>query len=206
MNGSFLFLDSSREVVTPLVPNDGKCTIELIDQKSNNKLTDRVYFQNEDTVEMTKISNPDLVESGPVPWRRTYGPALNGQIVDNWFFIGSLSLLVLYSLVNRSFAVDAKDYILSTNFYPAGSLIGAILFTYLGGMLKSKGRSHLMYWIPFALAFAFMVLSIALSLEHLFGYSPPLDFSFVAIASGVLLIEAILIWRYTTRCGRQAVV
>lgn len=55
------------------------CNLELVDEKPS----DRVCFLNEDSPEMTKISDPDLVEYRPVPWRRTYGPAENNQIFDN---------------------------------------------------------------------------------------------------------------------------
>jgi hypothetical protein len=181
---------------------DGKCALELDDQKP----TDRVYFLNEDTAEMTELSDPDLQESKPVPWRRTYGPALNGKIIDNWFFIGSLSLLILYSLINQSFAVQAKDYVLSSSFHPAFSLFAAIVLTYAGGWIKSKDKSWIAYGIPFAAAGVLFVFSAILSLENLSSYKLPLSVSFAAIAAVILLLEAVLIWRFLTRGGRQAVV
>ena len=145
---------------------DGQCGLELLDQK----VPDRVYFFNEDTPEMTKLSDPDLQESKPVPWRRTYGLALNGQIVDNWFFCRFAFSLVLYSVFNQSFAVQAKDFRISGAAYPVLSLFGAIAVTYAGGLLRSKDKSWVEYGILFTVAASLFVLSAALSIKDLSNY------------------------------------
>jgi hypothetical protein len=131
---------------------------------------------------------------------------LNGQIVDNWFFIGSLSLLVIYLIFNQSFVVQAKDYLSSVAFYPVLSLFAAIVVTYAGGWLRSKGKSWVVFGIPFAIATGLYVLSAALSLENLSSYSLPVSVGFAVVSSFILLVEALLIWRFLTRGGRQAVV
>jgi len=181
---------------------DEECQLELLDQK----VPDRVYFLNEDTAELTELSDPDLRESKPVPWRRTYGPALNGQIVDNWFFVGSLSLLILYSFLNRSFTIQAKDFLSSGAFYPVLSLFAAIVVTYAGGWLRLKGKSWRVFGVPFAIAASLFVSSAVLSIENLSGYRLPVNVVFVGIAALILLVEALLVWRFLTRGGKQAVV
>ena len=55
---------------------DGVCKLELVD----NKPPDRVCFINEDSPKATKLSDPDMKQAKPVPLRKTYGPASNGQI------------------------------------------------------------------------------------------------------------------------------
>ena len=55
---------------------DGVCKLELVD----NKPPDRVCFINEDSPKATKFADPDMKQAKPVPLRKTYGPASNGQI------------------------------------------------------------------------------------------------------------------------------
>ena len=115
-------------------PKDGACRLELIDQKP----VDRVCFINEDSPEMTKLSSPDLVESKPVPWRRTYGPAANNQILDRWLALGSFSFLVVYSLVNYNFGVAGRELLFSTRMFAPLSLLTSLVLIYVGGWLKKK--------------------------------------------------------------------
>jgi hypothetical protein len=190
-----------RYSLGPSEEND-KCTVTLLDQNP----PDRVYFYNEDSPELTKLADPDLEETKAVPWRRTYGPALNGKLVDTWFFIGSLTLLVLYSLVNQRFVTGALNYILSAGFLPALFLAIAIGVTYAGGVLRLKGKSKIAFSTLFATAAVFFILSAFFSLKNLSAYSFSLSLEFVVPATAILLLEAILVWRYMTRGGRQAVV
>ena len=138
---------------------NNKCTVILSDQNP----PDRVYFYNEDSPELTKMADPDLEETKPVPWRRTYGPALNGKLVDNWFFIGSLTLLVLYCWVSPNFTREAIDYMLSANFFPALFLAIAIGVTYAGGSLRLKYKPMTEYLPLFATAAVLYFLSAAFS-------------------------------------------
>jgi len=59
---------------------------------------ERIYFYQEDPNGLLENADPDLRIPGkkPVPWRRIYGPALNGQILDHGILFGSLMLVLLW--------------------------------------------------------------------------------------------------------------
>ena len=181
---------------------NGACKLELVDQKP----IDRVCFINEDSPETTKLSDPDLKELRAVPWRRTYGPAANGQLFDRWLALASFSLLILYALVNPDFAVAGKNRILSTRIIPPMSLLTGIVLVYLGGWLKRNKRTRKGYLILFAVGGVFMILSAVLSAGGVSGYVFPLGPTFVAVACVVLFVEGLFVWRLSTRGGRKALV
>lgn len=179
-----------------------ECTLDLVDQKP----PDRVCFLNEDSPEATKLSDPDLKEPRAVPWRRTYGPAANGQLLDRWLALASFSMLILYALLNPDFAMAGKNLILSTQIIPPMSLLTGIVLIYLGGWLKKNKRNRKGYLTFFAVGGIFMILSAGLSIGVVSGYIFPLDFTFVAIAIIVLFVEAFFVWKLSTRGGRKALV
>jgi hypothetical protein len=181
---------------------DGSCNLELVDQNP----PDRVYFLNEDSPEATKLSDPDLKESRTVPWRRTYGPVASGQLFDRWLFVGSFSLLILYSLVNPDFAMAGKNLLLSTEIIPPMSLLTGIVLVFLGGLLKRNKKSKKGYRVFFVVGGVLMILSAVLSVGGVSSYILPLDPVFVAVACVVLFVEAFFIWRVSTRGGRKATV
>ncbi len=181
---------------------ESSCTLELVDQNP----PDRVCFLNEDSPEATKLSDPDLKESRTVPWRRTYGPLANGQLFDRWLFVASFSLLALYALVNPDFAIAGKNLILSTQIIPPMSLLTGIVLVFLGGLLKRNKKSRKGYLTLFAAGCVFMILSAVFSAGGFSGYKLPLEPIFVAVACVVLFVEAVFIWRLSTRGGRKAMV
>jgi hypothetical protein len=181
---------------------DKACKLELVDQKP----PDRVCFINEDSPEMTKLSDPDLKESRAVPRRRTYGPAANGQLFDRWLALASFSLLILYALVNPDFALAGKNLILSTRIILPMTLLTGIVLVYLGGWLKKNKRNRKGYLTFFAVGGLFMILSAALSIVEVSGYVFPIGLTFVAVACVVLFVEVLFVWRLSTRGGRKALV
>lgn len=62
---------------------------------------ERVYFYQEDPKGLLEKADPDLREVGerPVPWRRCYGPALNGQLLDQGFLIGSIVVIAVWMIL-----------------------------------------------------------------------------------------------------------
>ncbi len=182
---------------------DDRCELVLMDQNP----PDRICFINEDSPEMTKLSDPDLKESGNVPWRRTYGPAANGQLFDRWLAVASFSLLILYALVNANFAEGGKNLILSPRMVPPMSLLTGIVLVFLGGWIKKSQKSKNGYRILFVVGSFFIILSGILAVTTAnSGYIFPLNSIFVAAACLVLFIEAILIWRLSIRGGRKVFV
>jgi hypothetical protein len=63
--------------------------------------SEHVYFFQEDPKGLLENADPDLREPGdrPCPWRRTYGPALNGQLLDRGFLLGSIAVIAIWMLV-----------------------------------------------------------------------------------------------------------
>jgi len=143
---------------------DRSCKLELVDLNP----PDRVCFLNEDSPEATKLSDPDLKESRSVPWRRTYGPASNGQLVDRWLFVSSFSLFTLYALVNPDFAMAGKNLLFSTQIIPLMSLLTGIVLFFIGGWLKRNKKLKKGYRVLFAAGGLFMLLSAVLSVSGVF--------------------------------------
>jgi hypothetical protein len=181
---------------------DGNCNLELVDMKP----PDRVVFINEDSPEATKLSDPDLKEYKPVPWRKTYGPAANGQLLDKWLALASFSLFVLYAVVNPDFSLAAKNLLLSTQIIPPMSLLTGIVLFFLGGWLKKNKRMGKVYLAFFVIGSFFIFLSAALSINGILGYMFPLNPTFALASSVVLFVEALLVWRLSTRRGKKAIV
>ena len=184
------------------ISKNGECKMDLIDQNP----PDRVCFINEKSRETTKLSDPDLKESKAVPWRRTYGPAANGQLFDRWLGLSSFSLLILYALLNPDFAMAGKNLILSVQIIAPMSLLTGIVLVYLGGWLKKNKNTRKGYLALSAVGGVFMILSAILSLNDVSGYALPLGPTFIAVACVLLFVEAIFVWRLSTRGGRKALV
>jgi hypothetical protein len=182
--------------------NDGECSLQLVDLK----LPDRVYFINEDSPEATKLSDPDLKEYRPVPWRRTYGPAANGQLLDRWLGVGSFSVFVLYAIMNPNFTLAAKNLFLSAQIIPPLSLLTSIVLFFVAGSLKRNKKDPRIYYIFFIAGSLFMILSAAVSIGGVWTYVSPFNPFFAVAAAAVLAVEAIVIWRFSVRGQRQAMV
>jgi hypothetical protein len=59
-----------------------------------------IYLYQYDPIEFTRKSDKDLKEKKPNPWRRTYGPALSGGLLDLGVFIGSFLLFIAWSVIS----------------------------------------------------------------------------------------------------------
>jgi len=71
------------------------------DANGNNEPLDpkeHVYFYQEDPKGLLENPDPELRQLGgrPVPWRRTYGMALNSQLLDRGFLFGSIAIMVIW--------------------------------------------------------------------------------------------------------------
>lgn len=187
-----------------LVPKskDDACTLELVDMKP----PDRVCFINEDSPEATKLSDPDLKESRAVPWRRTYGPAANGQILDKWLALVSFSLFALYALINPEFVTVSKNLVLSTQIIPPMALLTGIVLVFFGGDLKRKNKNTKLYRALFTTGGFFIILSGILSFAGFSVYTFPLNPLFAIAAALVIIVEAFFVWWISTLKGRKATV
>jgi len=72
----------------------------MYDQTMNQGKPDpsvNIYFYQEDVLGYANAADPDLREGNqPVPWRRVYGFAQNGHLLDRGFLVGSLAVIAIW--------------------------------------------------------------------------------------------------------------
>ena len=61
----------------------------------------RIFMYQNDPVELTRKSAEDLKDYTPTPWRRSYGPALSGGILDMGIAAGSTALLLFMAILSK---------------------------------------------------------------------------------------------------------
>jgi hypothetical protein len=168
----------------------------------------KVYFYQNDPIELTRKSDKDLAERKPAPWRRTYGPALSGGLLDQGIFFGSLVLFILYAV----FTYSQTGHILAQGFtrnFEIPFVIGAIgiAMNMAAGEIdrrkeiKKPGyeRPPRIYETVFGASLGLMLFSIALAaylnaslVERL--YTPVLPYIFIGAvivcAISVTLVKA----------------
>lgn len=132
----------------------------------------KIYFLQNEIHILTKKTTKDLKPSGPLlPWRRTYGPALSGRLLDLGIFVGSLGLtlmLVLFSALGLYKFIDLTIRPIDLSF-DLPVVIGAfgIILNFIGGEVD---RKHLakhfkpdpIYKALFYLSIAVMILAVVL--------------------------------------------
>lgn len=69
----------------------------------------RIFMYQNDPVELTRKTDMDLRDYTPRPWRRSYGPAVSGGILDMGIFVGSTALLLLLVLISKFGGVRLID-------------------------------------------------------------------------------------------------
>ncbi len=102
---------------------------------------ERVYFYQEDPKGIIENADPDLREPGsfPTPWRRTYGPALNSNLLDRGFLFGSLALILVWLLApdgSHLFALFSSSHVA---LYTAVGFV-PVAIIYAAGELDRKDR------------------------------------------------------------------
>ncbi|MDA4132633.1 MAG: metal-dependent hydrolase, partial [Thaumarchaeota archaeon] len=73
---------------------------------------EKIYFQQNEVYGLTTKTTQDIKPREPLPWRRTYGPALSGRLLDQGILVGSIALtlmLVVFSVLGIHQFVDL-DY------------------------------------------------------------------------------------------------
>jgi hypothetical protein len=132
----------------------------------------KIYFLQNEIHILTKKTTKDLKPSGPLlPWRRTYGPALSGRLLDQGIFVGSLGLtmmLVLFSALGFYKFIDLTIRPVDISF-DIPLLIGAlgIVLNFIGGEID---RKHLaknfkpdpIYKALFYLSIVVMIIAVVL--------------------------------------------
>jgi hypothetical protein len=180
---------------------DQGCAIQLMDQDLGDKT--KTYFLNEDSTEFTKLSDPDLSVSKPVPWRRTYGPAKNGGILDTSIFIGSLLVLAEYAFLHSSTLASQVGDITSGRLNPLWALLGSIVLLYGSGYFKSiKPLS----FILLGLGLISLATSAYLAIQAAQYYTWPVGAAGIVSVVLTLTLITLLVWKIRTRNHNKTVV
>jgi LexA-binding, inner membrane-associated putative hydrolase len=170
------------------------------DEKGNqlqNVVPKKVYFYQNDPIELTRKSDKDLAEKKPGPWRRTYGPALSGGLLDIGIFFGSLGLLALYGLL-----IYLKSGLLIKSVPTSYSIpfvigVAGISLNMLAGEIDRRkeirkpgyDRPPRLYEIVFAISLALAILAIASAAWLNIGYVTSLYSPFLPfIVAGVIIV------------------
>jgi hypothetical protein len=133
----------------------------------------RIFMYQNDPVELTRKSAADLKDYTPSPWRRSYGPALSGGILDTGIFVGSTALLltlaVLSKLGVRNFIDFGAPPLNYTSYIPLfiGSL-GVLSVLVIGEIKrhreakKASSGPSLVYKLTYALSLSLIAIGIIL--------------------------------------------
>src|SRR5206468_5700785 len=110
----------------------------MYDQTMSQRKPDpsaKVYFYQEDVLGYVNAADPDLREGDqPVPWRRVYGFAQNGQLLDRGFLAGSLAVIAIWLAYPFGFAHahQFSELIESNSVWAIGYAAVAVLFCWRG--------------------------------------------------------------------------
>jgi len=172
---------------------------------------DRVVFYNEDPKELTE---EEFAEPKPVPWRRTYGPALNSHILDRTLLLSSFMVFIIWSIYNY------LSHQLTTNLIPQyywlpyllGYLSIGLLFlsgelTREDGILKNHltKSKKLLYPIFIAgiicggLSLGFAWIYWYREYQENFLYPILKDSPYILLSIIVIIISLIAVWRISIK-------
>jgi len=109
----------------------------------------KIYFYQEDPKGLIEYADPDLQEPDdqPTPWRRVYGPALNGCLLDCGFLLGSILLAIIWLVAPDLSHVTIFNMPLSF-YYPFIAGFAFFGLVYLAGELDRRDRKEPLKIIP----------------------------------------------------------
>ena len=133
----------------------------------------KIYFLQYEVPALTEKTTKDLKPAGqPLPWRRTYGPALSGGLLDQSIFFASLGLtllLVLFSALGIQKFIDLSPPKLGISF-TLPLLLGTlgIVINFIVGEIDRKklvekyAKRDSTYKAAFIFSIAMMIFAIIL--------------------------------------------
>ena len=190
----------------------------MYDQTMNQGKPDpnvKVYFYQEDVLGYANAADPDLREgSQPVPWRRVYGFAQNGHLLDRGFLVGSLAVIAIWLAYpfGLAHAHQFSELIESNPIWIIG--YAAVGFLFAAGETQRRDKLPKLpqlkpFQVPlFVLGIVLLVVwgvmfrsEILSNLENILADPIP-------ILAGVVVIPVIslILVKYYTRGGRKAIV
>jgi hypothetical protein len=156
--------------------------------------TEHVYFYQEDPKGLLENRNPEVRELGghPVPWRRTYGAALNSQLLDHGFLLGSFAIIVVWL-----FAVGVTHPAILLTFLPFVRYLAigyvSIVIILVAGELDRRYGAKPVGVLGLTLKILPLALGIALGLYFLFLSSTAILTSLKAIAADWVSIVLVVL-------------
>lgn len=123
----------------------GRVNCEGVEQPLDAK--ERIYFYQEDPPGLAKKADPDLQghydDCRPIPWRRVYGFAQNGQILDRSFLVGSIAVILIWLFApDNTFHLGILSGIPSANYAVIGVGFVAIVTLFIAGELDRRGHGQ----------------------------------------------------------------
>lgn len=130
---------------------------------------ERVYFYQEDPKGLLENADPDLREVGdrPVPWRRSYGPALNGQLLDQGFLTGSIVVTIVCAFLPNAANLARLSTFFANNWELFIIGFASIALVFASGELDRRDRAKPVR-VP---ALAFLKIPLLVAGIALAGYS-----------------------------------
>ena len=158
----------------------------------------KLYFLQNEIQFLMKKTTKDLKPSGPpLPWRRTYGPALSGRVLDQGIFVGSALLglmLLLFSALGIYKFIDLTIRPIDLSF-DLPFVIGAfgIILNFIGGEIDRKHLAKHFKPDPIYKALFYLSIGVMIFAVVLGGIMNPQDVILTLgkipyIAAGVAIV------------------
>jgi hypothetical protein len=188
----------------------------LYDEDGNKHLDpdEHIYFFQEDQHGFLEYIELDIREEGPVPWRRTYGPAQNSSLLDRGFLFGSIAVIFIWLFVpdNAHFNLLLNQPITNYVSYIIGYISVAILFT--AGELDRKdkplrlGRANFVKYPIFGAGIILLCYWLALFWPQLVANFESILTNWISVFLGVIVVVVVslAVIKWQTRDSKIAIV
>jgi LexA-binding, inner membrane-associated putative hydrolase len=198
--------DRGAEWFFPLTRLIKRGTLDTDGNKQPDVEPGKVYFYQEDPTGIIEYADPDLQEpdNQPTPWRRVYGPALNGCLLDRGFLVGSILIAIVWILTpDFSRVAVFKE---SISFYvPFIAGFAFFAMVYLSGELDRRDRKEPLKVIPkamikhrdvfkkpiFAVGVVFLLVWLVLYRQQIWANLESLSANWISLAFGVASVALV---------------
>ncbi|HWY28123.1 MAG TPA: metal-dependent hydrolase [Candidatus Sulfotelmatobacter sp.] len=102
----------------------------------------KIYLLQNELPVLTKLTTKDLQPGSQTkPWRRTYGPALSGRLLDQGIFVGSIGitlLLIVFSALGFQQFIDLTPRVNLPFLIPIVIGASGVIINFIGGEIDRK--------------------------------------------------------------------
>ena len=163
----------------------------------------KIFMYQNDPVELTRKSAEDLKDFVPRPWRRSYGPALSGGILDMGIFVASTALLLLMVALSK---LGIRNFIDFTNpIVPSSSVplvigsLGVLLVLLVGEIMRHREAKRtsrdppMLYKLAYLLSLSLIAFGIILGAYLNPGAIAVFDSSLPYLLVGILVVFSVAV-------------